>query len=271
MEEFLKNILGKLGEIATSTGLRLISAFIILVIGFKACKWLVKIIKKSHGFAKLDAGVQTFLVSLLNILLKVLVVISVISILGIPMTNFVAFIASVGVAIGAALQGSLANLAGGIMILIFKPFVIDNYIETAQGSGTVKEITILYTILDTPDNKRIVIPNGAIANEAITNYSFHDTRRLDIPVSVSYSSDIEKVKEILLNQANAHALVLKDPEPFCRLTNHGESSLDFALRVWVKSSDYWTVNFDLKESVKEELDKNGIEIPFPQLDVHLDK
>ena len=266
--EFLKSILQKLGEFASTAGIRLICALAVLFIGLKLVKWLIKWIKKGRGFQKTDAGVQTFLVSLLKIVLNALVILTVASILGIPTTNFIALITSAGVAIGLALQGSLSNLAGGIMILIFKPFRVNDYIECSGGSGTVKEITILYTILDTPDNKRIVIPNGTVSNNAVVNYSFHETRRLDIPVSVSYGSDIEKVKEILLEEANAHNLVLKDPAPFCRLTEHGESSLDFALRVWVNGDVYWDVNFDLKENIKVALDKNGIKIPFPQLDIH---
>ncbi len=272
MDEFLKTILSKLGEFASTAGLRLVGALLILFVGFKLCKWLLRLMKKTKAFAKIDVGVQTFLVSLLNIVLKILIVLSAIALLGVPMTNFVALLASAGVAIGASLQGSLSNLAGGIMILLFKPFKVGDYIDSAEGSGTVTEVTILYTILTTPDNRRIVIPNGAISNEAITNYSYHDTRRLDLSFSVSYNSDIEVVKGIILEMAREHALVLSEPaEPFCRLNEHGESSLNFALRVWVRSGDYWQVNFDLKESIKKALDENGIEIPYPQIDVHLDK
>lgn len=271
MPEFINSILSKLGEFASTAGLRLAGALLILAVGFRLCKLFLKLLKKSKFFEKTDAGVQTFIISLLNIVLKILIVLSAIALLGVPMTNFVALLASAGVAIGASLQGSLSNLAGGIMILVFKPFQVGDYVETAQGSGTVAEITILYTILDTPDNRRVVIPNGAISNEAVTNYSYHDTRRLDVIVSVSYDSDMEAVKEILLQNAQSHELVLSDPAPFCRLTEHGDSALKFALRVWTKQDDYWQVNFDLKESIKKDLDKNGIKIPYPQLDVHFDK
>ncbi len=272
MNEFLKTILAKLGEFASTAGLRLVGALLILIFGFKICKLLIKLLKKSHFFEKMDGGVQTFLSSLLNIVLKIMIVLSAIALLGVPMTNFVALLASAGVAIGASLQGSLSNLAGGIMILMFKPFQVGDYIDTAEGSGTVTEVTILYTILTTPDNRRIVIPNGAISNEAITNYSYHDHRRLDLTFSVSYDADVEVVKNLLLETARAHSLVLSEPDvPFCRLAEHGESSLNFALRVWVKSENYWQVNFDLKEAVKKALDENGIEIPYPQIDVHIDK
>lgn len=272
MEEFFKTVLAKLGEYASTAGLRIVGALLVLFVGFKLCKFILKLMKKSKAFSKLDGGVQTFLFSLLNILLKILIVLTAISILGVPMTNFVALLASAGVAIGASLQGSLSNLAGGIMILAFKPFKVGDFVDTAEGSGTVTEVTILYTILTTPDNRRVVIPNGTISNEAITNYSYYDIRRLDLTFSVAYDSDIKEVKQILLEKATEHTLVLKEPEmPFCRLSAHGESSLDFALRVWVKGSDYWTVNFDLKETVKNEFDARGIKIPYPQMDVHIDK
>ncbi len=271
MEEFLKTIFSKLAEFASTAGLRILAAGLILIVGFKLCKWLLKALKKGNAFSKVDVGVQTFICSLLNIGLKILLVLTAASVLGIPMTNFVALLASAGVAIGVALQGSLSNLAGGIMILIFQPFKVGDYIDSAEGSGTVAEVTILYTILNTPDNRRVVIPNGAISNEAITNYSYHDTRRLDFTFSVAYDSDIEAVKALLLEQACGHESVLKDPAPFCRLSNHGESSLDFSLRVWTKKEDYWAVNFDLKESIKRAFDEKGIKIPYRQLDVHLDK
>lgn len=268
---FLRNAMAVLGDFAASAGLRLLGAAVILFVGFKVTKWVQGILLKSKGIQHLEPGVQTFLKSLIGIGLKLVVILTAISLLGVPMTNFVTILGSAGLAIGLSLQGSLSNLAGGLMILIFKPFKVGDYIEAPSGAGTVSEITILYTILTTPDNRRVVIPNGSISNEAVTNFSFHDTRRLDITISVAYDSDIEKVKALLLETASAHPLVMDDPAPFCRLTNHGESSLDFALRVWVKSGDYWTANFDLKESTKKALDENGIEIPYPQLDVHLDK
>lgn len=272
MEEFLKTALAKLGEFASTAGLRLIGALLIVIIGFKLTKWIMKLLKKGKVFSKIDGGVQTFLCSFLGIALKVVVLLTAISILGVPMTNFVAILSSVGLAIGLSLQGSLSNLAGGIMILVFKPFRVGDYVDTAEGSGTVTEVTILYTILTTPDNLRIVIPNGTISNEAIKNYSYHDIRRLDLTFSVSYDAEIEAVKSLLLEKANQHPLVLKEPAlPFCRLAEHGESSLNFTLRVWVKSDDYWSVNFDLKEGVKNALDEKGIDIPYPQMDIHLDK
>ena len=191
-------------------------------------------------------------------------------ILGIPTTSFITALASCGVAIGLALQGALGNLAGGIMILIFKPFKIGDYITTASNSGTVSNITIMYTVLKTPDNKVITIPNGTLTNSVIENYSSSDKRRVDLVFTTAYDCDIDKVREILLAAANGHAKVLHEPEPFARLTKHGDSSLEYTMRVWCNADDYWDVNFDLIETVKRDFDANGISIPYPQMDVHID-
>ena len=198
-----------------------------------------------------------------------MLVVTVGGIMGVPMASVVAAIASAGVAIGLALQGALSNLAGGIMILLFRPFRLDDYIEAGDYAGTVTDVGIFYTVLRTPDNKVVTIPNGTIMSESVVNYSVMDTRRVEIVVSVAYGSDIEQVKQILLGVATAHELVLTDPAPFARLAEHGDSSLDFKLRVWVKSADYWTVHFDLLETVEGRLAEAGIEIPYNQLDVHI--
>jgi small conductance mechanosensitive channel len=189
-------------------------------------------------------------------------------IIGVPAASLVAVIGSAGLAMGLAVQGGLTNIAGGIIILCFKPFEIGDFVETSSYSGTVVDIGLIYTTINTPDNKRVVIPNGTVSNASVVDYSAYETRRLDLELSVAYDSDIDMVKETLLSLANAHELVLKDPAPFVRLGTHGDSALIFKLRVWVKSADYWTVNFDLLEASKKVFDKRGIEIPFPQLDVH---
>ena len=269
MEEFLNNALSKLGEAISSIGLRLIAALIVLFVGRKACKLLMKLITKGKAFEKLNPGVRTFLKSFLNIALNVILFLTVASILGVPMTNFVAILGSAGLAIGLSLQGSLANFAGGLMILIFKPFEVGDYIESSGTAGTVRDISILYTTLITPDNLRIVIPNGTLANATVKDYTSEETRRVDIPVSVAYGSDVEKVKELLLRAASETEQVLSDPEPLCRLDKHGDSSLDFILRVWTKNPDYWTAYYALKESTLKILTETGFEIPFPQMDVHI--
>ncbi len=257
-------------DLVTSIGTKLLFAVIVLFVGSKLIKIVKKWIKTSKKLDKVDMGVRTFLGSFLGITLYVILFVSIAMILGIPTTSFITALASCGVAIGLALQGALGNLAGGIMILIFKPFKVGDYITTVSSSGTVSNITIMYTVLKTPENKVITIPNGTLTNSVIENYSSSDKRRVDLVFTTAYDCDIDKVREILLAAAKGHAKVLQDPEPFARLTKHGESSLEYTMRVWCNADDYWDVNFDLIEAVKKEFDANGISIPYPQVDVHID-
>ncbi len=257
-------------ELLASLGVKIITALIVLFVGSKLIKFIKKWIKKSPKLEKVDMGVRSFLSSFVGITAYAVLFISIAMILGIPTTSFITALASCGVAIGLALQGALSNLAGGIMLLIFKPFKIGDYITTSSSSGTVSNITIMYTTLTTPDNKIITIPNGTLTNSVIENTSATDKRRVDIVFTTGYECDIDKVKEILLNAANSHEKVLKDPSPFARLTNHGDSSLEYTVRVWCKSADFWDVKLDLIENVKKEFDANNISIPYPQMDVHID-
>jgi len=258
-------------EMATSLGIKLIEAVIILIVGFKLTKWIKKFLKESPKLSKLDKGIRSFLSSFTGIALYALIVITVAMILGVPVTSFITIIASCGVAIGLALQGALGNFAGGIMILLFKPFKVGDFIEAAGETGTVSEISVVYTVLLTVDNKRITIPNGSITNSVIENYSSEELRRVDLTFNTAYSCDIDKVKSIIREVVEQHPLALKKPEPFVRLSKHSESSLEYAVRIWCKSGDYWDLYFDVTENVKHAFDKNGIEIPFPQLDVHINK
>lgn len=267
MEKAVEKIIEGLVEL----GFKLIGLILILVIGFKIIKVLLKFIKKSKGFNKLEKSVQTFIISFIGILLKALVIITALAYIGIPMTSMLTVFGTATLAFGLALQGGLTNMMGGLMLLIFKPFKVGDFIETHTDSGTVEEITIFYTILKTGDNKRIVIPNGPLSNETIINYSAQEKRRLDLDFSVSYDSDIEKVKKILMDTLTAEELVLKDEEIFARLSNHGDSALVFTTRVWVKTENYWPLRFNLQENVKKAFDKNKIEIPYPHLDVNLKK
>ena len=254
---------------AFDLGGKLLGAILVLIIGRFVIKFFMRSFRKSKFVEKSEPTVAHFLINFLNIALNIILVVSIVAILGVPMASVVAAIASAGVAIGLALQGALSNLAGGIMILIFKPFRIGNFIATGSGSGTVMDIGIFYTVLKSADNKEITIPNGTIMGAAITNYSVHDTRRVDFTFSVAYGTDVERVKNILLEEADKHAMVLKDPAPFARLSVQNASSLDFTLRVWVNSGDYWTVNFDLLEAVNDRFIAEKIEVPFNQLDVHI--
>ena len=266
-----QTFLNKILDFAMSAGMKLLAAIVVLIVGRLIIKWIMKMVRKGKLCQKVDHTVSRFLNNALNILLHVILVIMVVGILGVPMASVITVLASAGVAIGLALQGALSNLAGGIMILIFHPFRLDDFVEAGSYSGTVKDIGIFYTVLCTPDNRMVTIPNGTIMSEEIINYSANDTRRLDLSFSVAYGTDVARVKAILLEEAGRHALVMKDPEPFCRLTKQNESSLDFALRVWTKKEDYWTVNFDLLETVNDRIVAEGIEIPFNQLDVHIAK
>lgn len=252
-----------------TVGGKLLGALLVLIVGRFVIKTVMKMVGKSKFMEKSEPTVAHFLTNFLRIGLNIILIVSIIAILGVPMASVVAAIASAGVAIGLALQGALSNLAGGIMILIFKPFRIGNFIDTGSGTGTVTDIGIFYTVLKTADNKEITIPNGTIMGAAITNYSVHETRRVDFTFSVAYGTDVERVKSILLEEAAKHELVLKDPAPFARLAVQNASSLDFTLRVWVNSNDYWTVNFDLLETINDRFIAEKIEVPFNQLDVHI--
>jgi len=256
-------------EYLTTIGVRLLGSVLLLLIGLRLIKIFVRFITKSKWFCKIETGAQTFIKSFLKITLKIILMITVAGILGVPMTSMVALIASGGIAIGFALQGALGNLAGGLMILIFKPFKVGDHIDTHADVGIVKEINIFYTVLKTFDSRIITLPNGTLTNTAIINFSMEKQRRVDFEFTVSYNSDIETVKEILIDIATKHELVINDPPVFARLKEHGDSALVFVLRAWCEAADYWTIYFDITESVKKEFDKADIEIPFPQMDVHI--
>ena len=268
MTEFLEKMLGKIAEFVTTFGFKLLGAIAILVVGYFLIKWVGKLIEKSKGFRKLPKNAQILIMNIIKAALYVVLFVTIALAVDVPAASLIAVLGSCGLAIGLALQGGLTNIAGGLILLCFKPFEIGDFIETSSHSGTVIDIGLIYTTINTPDNKRVVIPNGTVSNASAVDYSAYETRRLDLEFSVAYDSDIDMVKDTLTALASAHELVLKDPAPFVRLGTHGDSALIFKLRVWVKSADYWTVNFDLLEASKKVFDKRGIEIPFPQLDVH---
>lgn len=264
-----KSIFSFLLEFATSFGIKLLGAIIILVVGLKCTSWIAKLIRTSSKLDKLEVSLRSFLASFIKIALYIVLVITVAMILGVPATSFITILASCGVAIGLALQGSLSNFAGGLMILFFKPFKVGDYIEASGESGTVVEISVVYTELLTVDNKRITIPNGALTNSTIKNYSAEELRRVDLTFSVAYDSNDSKVKSLISDVIEAHPGALKDPEPFVRLSQHADSALVYTVRIWCNSADYWAVYFDVLENVKAAFDQNGITIPFPQMDVHI--
>lgn len=263
-------LINNLLETLINYSARLIIAVLILIIGFKLSKVIIKRIEKGNGFQKIDKSAQSFIKSFINVIFKIIVLIIFASILGVPMTSMVAIIGSVGLAIGLALQGGLTNVAGGVLLLLFKPFVVGDYIKTENGhEGTVVKIDVFYTTLRKSDNTKIVVPNGTLSNEAIYDVSHYPTRRVDLTFSTGYKDDVKGVIRVLTDVASRHELVLDDPAPFAALQSHGASSLDFVLRVWTDKDNYWTVYFDLCAAVKEEFDLRGIEIPYPQMDVHI--
>lgn len=249
----------------------LVIALIVMIVGYRVIAGFENRLKRPHKFSKLEPSVKSFAISFITISLKILLMIIVLSIVGVPMASLVTIVGSCAVAIGLALQGGLSNIAGGLMILLFKPFKVGDYISSNGIDGTVKAITTFYTTIVTIDNKVIQLPNGNLSNSNITNFSANPTRRVDIEVSVSYNSDIEKVKKIINKIIDSHELIIQDKEKFCRLKTHGSSALIFVVRVWTNTPDYWNVYFDLMEGIKKEFDKNHIEIPFDQLDVHMIK
>ena len=267
MKEVLDNII----DLLVNFSGKLVIAILIIIIGLKLVKLIMNKIKKGKGFNKLEKSSQTFISSILSIVLKGLVFLTAITKLGIPMTSIVAVLGSAGLALGLALQGGLSNIAGGLMIMIFKPFKVGDFIDTHEDSGTVKEINIFHTVLKTYDNRLIVIPNGTLSNDVIINYSAMKKRLLDINVSVDYKSDIDKVKKILENIANNSKYRIKEDDILVALKEHAESSLNFTLRIWVLKDDYWSAKFELLEVIKKTFDKEGIEIPYPKLDVNLTK
>ena len=238
-------------------------ALAMLIIGLLLIKVLINTTKQIFKKRDFDITLQKFLTNLFSWILKILLFITVIAKLGVETASFAAILAAVSLALGLALQGSLANFAGGVLIMIFKPIKIGDFIEAQGASGTIKEIEIFTTKLNTADNKEIIIPNGALSNGNITNYSTEDTRRVDFTFGVGYDSDIKKTKEVLFNVLNSHPLILKEPATAVNLSELADSSLNFFTRGWVKKEDYWTVKFDILEQTKEALDTAGIEIPYP--------
>ena len=267
---FFDRMIARLADFAVTYGVRLIVAILLLVIGFKLSGWLVKLYKHSKLFARLDPTVRSFLKSVLSITLRLIVVISAAAIMGIPMSSMVALVTSAGLTIGLALQGGLSNIAGGFVILVFKPFSVGDYICFSDYEGTVKSISLFYTKIITLDNRQIMIPNSTVSNNAIIDNSAMPMRRVDLTFGVAYSSDIDQVRRVLLQTARKDPDVLLDPAPDVVLAEHGDSALKFICRVYCKSENHLNVRFRLLESVKRAFDENGIVIPFPQMDVHLD-
>jgi small conductance mechanosensitive channel len=262
-------ILNNLVNWATTAGIRLLIALVIMFISFKLINLIGRRIEKSADKHNADKTIMRTVSYIFKIGMKIVVAICLVGYVGINTSGLTALVTSLGVCIGLAVNGALSNLAGGVLIILTRPFRIDDFIEAQGYSGTVEDIHITNTKLRTPDNKVIYIPNGSLSSGSIVNYSLKDTRRVDEVFAIAYAADYEKAKQIITEIFEANPLVLKEPAPFIRMSEHAASSINITTRVWVKSEDYWTVKFDTLEQVKKNFDEAGIEIPFNQLDVHI--
>ena len=250
-------------------GPKLLGAIVALIIGLWIIGWILRVIKRVMTKANVDESLRPFLKSLIGAVLKVMLGISIMTMLGIEMTSFIAILAAAGLAVGMALSGTLQNFAGGVMILLFKPYKVGDFIEAQGYMGSVKEIQIFVTILTTGDNKTIIIPNGPLSNGSLTNFSTQENRRVDWTFGIAYGDDINKAKDIIRNILEADERVHKDPAVFIALGAMADSSVNLTVRVWVAAPDYWGVFFDTNEKVYHAFNAGGINIPFPQMDVHV--
>lgn len=268
MEKYIKMAT----ELALEYGPKLAGAIIVWIIGSIVIKAIIKGVESVLNKRKIDESLKPFLKGIIGALLKVMLVISVLGMLGIEMTSFVAILGAAGLAVGMALSGTLQNFAGGVMILIFKPFKNGDYLEAQGHIGIVYEIQIFNTILKTLDNKTIIIPNGGLSNSSMVNYSTEPTRRVDWTFGIGYGDKTDDAKSVLLKLMSEDSRIISDPEgPFVAVSELGDSSVNFAVRAWVKSEDYWGVFFDMNEKVYNTFDKEGLNIPYPQMDVHVHK
>jgi len=255
-------IFAAVASFAVSVGGKLVFALLVWLVGNWLIKKVVALLDASKGMEKVEGTVRTFVMSFVKIGLYVVLGISIIAILGVPMSSVIAVLASAGVTVGLALQGALSNLAGGIMLAVFRPFKQGDYIDAAGESGTVREVSLLYTVLITPDNKRITIPNGALMNANIVDYSSEEFRRVDLTFACAKTEDPARVQQLILAELGKHELVLSAPDaPFARLSGGTNEAMQFAARVWCKNEDYWTLYFDLTQAVTQALGAAGVQAP----------
>jgi small conductance mechanosensitive channel len=265
----MEDLLSKIWELLTIYGLKVIAAIAVFIVGRWIAKGLSKLAEKVMNKRQVDPTIVSFVVNMTYIALLVFVVLAALGQLGIQTTSFIAVIGAAGLAIGLALQGSLANFAAGFLMIIFRPFKVGDYIEGAGVAGTVEAIQIFTTQLQTPDNKTVIIPNSSLTAGNITNWSVKGTRRVDLVMGIGYGDDIDKAKQIMADVLAKDDRVFKDPPPKIALVELADSSVNFVVRPWVKSEHYWDVYFDTTEAIKKSFDAQGISIPFPQRDVHM--
>ncbi|WP_302652582.1 mechanosensitive ion channel family protein [uncultured Clostridium sp.] len=267
----LERMLEKLYEWVITRGVNMFFGVIFLSIGWKVINKTLKRIRRILESKSADPTITRFLDNVMNVTLKTVLIIIILQYIGVNLTGLTTIVASAGVALSLALKGSLANLAGGVIILVARPFNVGDFIETTEHSGVVEKISIFYTYLVTFDNKQILIPNGILTDSSIVNYSSKEIRRVDITFSVSYEEDVIRVKNVLINILKNNELVLEEPEFFVGISMHGDSAINFIVKAWCKTEDYWTIYYDLLETVKIKFDEEGISIPYPQMDLHVKK
>lgn len=258
-------------RLVVTYGPKLVAAIAVLIIGMWLVKLLVKGADKAMHKSRIDSQLRPFLVGIVGMLLKIMLVISVLGMVGIEMTSFIAVLGAAGLAVGMAMSGTLQNFAGGVMILLFKPFKVGDFIDAQGYMGTVSEVQIFNTILKSPDNKTIIIPNGGLATSSMTNFSTEPKRRVDWTISVAYGDDLDKARQVIKGLCDADDRILKDPEVFIAVSALADSSVNFAVRAWVNAEHYWPVYFAMNENIYNTFAQTGLNIPFPQMDVHVHK
>lgn len=265
----LNLFLDKILDLGISAGKNILMALLVYIVGRFLIKLVRNLLEKALVHRKLDPGVRTFMQSMLNIVLNILLIISVIGALGVNTTSFAALLASAGVAIGMALSGNLQNFAGGLVILVFKPYRVGDFIEAQGVQGTVREIQIFHTILNTVDNKEVYVPNGSMSNAVVVNYNRNATRRLDWTIGIDYGEDVKKASDVIREVLAADKRVLAEPAPFIAVGALADSSVNIVVRVWVNTSDYWGVHHETLQNIYNSFNERGINFPFPQQTVHL--
>ncbi|WP_169569628.1 mechanosensitive ion channel family protein [Sneathiella limimaris] len=258
----------ELVTILTTYGLDVIGAIIILIIGNIISKWLPGLLAKAMNKRKVDVTVVNFLSNLMRMSIMAITLLLVLAQFGVQTASLIAVLGAAGLAIGLALQGTLSNVAGGVMLLLFRPFRVGDFVEVAGYSGTVKALNLFNTEMATPDNVQIILPNASVWGSAIKNFSFHSTRRVDLLMGIDYADDMDKARDLMLSVIQGDERALKDPAPMVVVSELADSSVNFTVRIWCNASDYWPLKFDMTKQFKETFDKNGISIPFPQRVVH---
>jgi len=256
-------------KIAEEQGMKLLGGIIVIAVGFMLVRWVLKLLGRSERFTKIEPTIRGFLQNLIKAVLYIIVVLTAANVMGIPLTSFVTLLGSAGVAVSLAMQGALSNLVGGLTLLLLKPFVAGDYVKIGDTEGTVQIVGTFFTEFTTADNRHVSLPNSSLTNTAIVNYSREGTRRLDVTFGVSYDADIDHTVDTLREAVSMTGGILDEPAPIIKLTECGDSSLSFMIRVWCKAEDYWDVNWGLIEHGKRLLDREKIEIPYPQMDVHM--